>query len=142
MRATRNVEGVALSAFGYQGQKCSALSRLIVLDENYDRVIKRLVEAAASLGLLRGHTMRLVILPQAFRNMIPLLLTQTIILFQDISLVYAIGATDFFGAADKITQRDLRTKSREIMDAVEAASTRRRSRPCVPARLTSSRAST
>jgi RHH-type proline utilization regulon transcriptional repressor/proline dehydrogenase/delta 1-pyrroline-5-carboxylate dehydrogenase len=37
------------SAFGYQGQKCSALSRLIVLDENYDRVIKRLVEAAASL---------------------------------------------------------------------------------------------
>ncbi|HXM32634.1 MAG TPA: L-glutamate gamma-semialdehyde dehydrogenase [Chthoniobacterales bacterium] len=37
------------SAFGYQGQKCSALSRLIVLEENYDRVIKRLVEAAASL---------------------------------------------------------------------------------------------
>src|SRR5213592_655795 len=37
------------SAFGYQGQKCSALSRLIVLDENYDRVIKRLAEAAASL---------------------------------------------------------------------------------------------
>ncbi|HEY2140290.1 MAG TPA: proline dehydrogenase family protein, partial [Chthoniobacterales bacterium] len=37
------------SAFGYQGQKCSALSRLIVLEENYDRVVKRLVEAAASL---------------------------------------------------------------------------------------------
>ena len=37
------------SAFGYQGQKCSALSRLIVLEENYDRVIKRLVAAAASL---------------------------------------------------------------------------------------------
>src|SRR6478735_7245902 len=37
------------SAFGYQGQKCSACSRLIVLEENYDRVVKRLVEAAASL---------------------------------------------------------------------------------------------
>src|SRR5881398_674953 len=37
------------SAFGYQGQKCSALSRLILLEENYDRVIKRLVKAAASL---------------------------------------------------------------------------------------------
>src|ERR1700737_904909 len=37
------------SAFGYQGQKCSALSRLIVLEGNYDRVVKRLVEAAASL---------------------------------------------------------------------------------------------
>ena len=39
------------SAFGYQGQKCSALSRLIVLEENYDRVVKRLVEAAASLRI-------------------------------------------------------------------------------------------
>ena len=37
------------SAFGYQGQKCSALSRLIVLEENYDRVIERLLAAAASL---------------------------------------------------------------------------------------------
>jgi glutamate/aspartate transport system permease protein len=38
--------------------------------------------------------MRLVVLPQAFRNMLPVLLTQTIILFQDTSLVYAIGAYD------------------------------------------------
>ena len=37
------------SAFGYQGQKCSALSRLIVLEENYDRVLERLLSAAASL---------------------------------------------------------------------------------------------
>ena len=50
--------------------------------------------------------MRLVILPQAFRNMIPILLTQTIILFQDTSLVYVISATDFVGAASKIAQRD------------------------------------
>jgi glutamate/aspartate transport system permease protein len=50
--------------------------------------------------------MRLVVLPQAFRNMIPVLLTQTIILFQDTSLVYVISATDFVGAAAKIAQRD------------------------------------
>jgi glutamate/aspartate transport system permease protein len=41
-----------------------------------------------------------VVLPQAFRNMVPVLLTQTFILFQDTSLVYAIGATDLLKAAD------------------------------------------
>ena len=46
--------------------------------------------------------MRYIILPQAFRNMLPVLLTQTIILFQDTSLVYVISVTDFFGAAAKI----------------------------------------
>ena len=64
--------------------------------------------AGYALGFTYSQTMRLVVLPQAFRNMLPVLLTQTIVLFQDVSLVYAIGATDFFGAADKITQRDLR----------------------------------
>lgn len=66
------------------------------------------VGAGYAMGFTYGQTMRFVVLPQAFRNMVPVLLTQTIILFQDVSLVYAIGATDFFGAADKITQRDLR----------------------------------
>ena len=47
-----------------------------------------------------------VILPQAFRNMLPLLLTQTIILFQDTSLVYVLSVTDFLGAASKVAQRD------------------------------------
>ena len=51
-------------------------------------------EAAASLGLTKNQSMRLVVLPQAFRNMLPVLLTQTIILFQDTSLVYAIGTYD------------------------------------------------
>jgi len=64
------------------------------------------VSSAYALGLTYGQAMRLVILPQAFRNMIPLLLTQTIILFQDTSLVYVISATDFVGAASKIAQRD------------------------------------
>jgi glutamate/aspartate transport system permease protein len=66
------------------------------------------VYSAYALGLTYGQSMRLVILPQAFRNMIPVLLTQTIILFQDTSLVYVISATDFVGAASKIAQRDSR----------------------------------
>ena len=49
-----------------------------------------------------------VILPQAFRNMLPVLLTQTIVLFQDTSLVYVISGTDFLGSASKIAQRDSR----------------------------------
>ena len=66
------------------------------------------VYSAYALGLTYGQSMRLVILPQAFRNMLPVLLTQTIILFQDTSLVYVISATDFVGAASKIAQRDSR----------------------------------
>jgi glutamate/aspartate transport system permease protein len=61
-----------------------------------------------ALGLSYRHTMTQVVLPQAFRNMLPVLLTQTIILFQDTSLVYVISATDFFGAAAKIANRDYR----------------------------------
>ena len=52
------------------------------------------VFAGQAVGMTYGQNMRLVILPQAFRNMLPVLLTQTIILFQDTSLVYAIGAYD------------------------------------------------
>ncbi len=69
-------------------------------------IAKGQVHSAYALGLTYGQAMRLVILPQAFRNMIPVLLTQTIILFQDTSLVYVISATDFVGAASKIAQRD------------------------------------
>ena len=69
-------------------------------------IAKGQVHSAYALGLTYGQAMRLVILPQAFRNMIPLILTQTIILFQDTSLVYVISATDFTGAASKVAQRD------------------------------------
>ena len=64
------------------------------------------VAAGEALGLNYWQTMRHVVLPQAFRNMLPVLLTQTIILFQDTSLVYVISATDFFGAAAKVANRD------------------------------------
>jgi glutamate/aspartate transport system permease protein len=62
-------------------------------------ISKGQVMAAQALGMTDGAVMRLVILPQAFRRMIPLLLTQAIILFQDSSLVYVIGLADFFGVA-------------------------------------------
>ncbi|MDP2031933.1 MAG: amino acid ABC transporter permease [Polaromonas sp.] len=52
------------------------------------------VNAGRALGMTYAQNMRLIVLPQAFRNMVPILLTQTIILFQDTSLVYAIGAYD------------------------------------------------
>ena len=66
------------------------------------------VHAGQALGMSYGQNMRLVLLPQAFRNMLPVLLTQTIILFQDTSLVYAIGAYDLlkgFVTAGKIYGR-------------------------------------
>ncbi len=64
------------------------------------------VSAGYALGLDYWQTMGQIVLPQAFRNMLPVLLTQTIILFQDTSLVYVISATDFLGAAAKIANRD------------------------------------
>ena len=64
------------------------------------------VSAAQALGMTYLQTMGYIVLPQAFRNMTPILLTQTIILFQDTSLVYVLSITDFMGAASKIAQRD------------------------------------
>ena len=62
--------------------------------------------AANALGMTYPTAMACIVLPQAFRNMIPVLLTQTIILFQDTSLVYVLSVTDFLGAASKVAQRD------------------------------------
>ena len=64
------------------------------------------VAAGYAIGLNYWQMMRYIVLPQAFRNMLPVLLTQTIILFQDTSLVYVISATDFLGAASKVANRD------------------------------------
>lgn len=62
--------------------------------------------AAKALGLNKVQIMCSIVLPQAFRNMAPVLLTQTIVLFQDTSLVYVLSLTDFLGAAVKVAQRD------------------------------------
>lgn len=62
--------------------------------------------ASQALGMTGSQSLMYVVLPQALRNMLPLMLTQTIILFQDTSLVYVLSITDFLGAAAKIAQRD------------------------------------
>ena len=70
------------------------------------------VAASYALGMTYKQTMGLIVLPQAFRNMLPILLTQTIILFQDTSLVYAIGAYDLlkgFEIAGKNFNRPIET---------------------------------
>ncbi|MBE0529678.1 MAG: amino acid ABC transporter permease [Rhodospirillales bacterium] len=62
--------------------------------------------AGYALGLRYSQTMRFIVLPQAFRNMLPVLLTQTIILFQDTSLVFVVGLADFMTSAVTVAQRD------------------------------------
>jgi glutamate/aspartate transport system permease protein len=70
------------------------------------------VHAGYAVGMTYKQTMQYIVLPQAFRNMLPVLLTQTIILFQDTSLVYAIGAYDLlkgFEIAGKNFNRPVET---------------------------------
>lgn len=85
------------------GAEVSAIITFIAFEAAYFSEIMRAgiqsiprgqVSAGQAMGMTYGQNMRLVVLPQAFRNMLPVLLTQTIILFQDTSLVYAIGAYD------------------------------------------------
>lgn len=74
--------------------------------------------AGYALGLNYWQTMGKIVLPQAFRNMLPVLLTQTIILFQDTSLVYVLSITDFLGAAAKIANRDHRLVEMYLFAAI------------------------
>jgi glutamate/aspartate transport system permease protein len=85
------------------GKELSAIITFMIFEAAYYSEIMRAgiqsisrgqVFAGQAIGLSYGQNMRYVILPQAFRNMLPVLLTQTIVLFQDTSLVYAIGAYD------------------------------------------------
>lgn len=99
------------------GAEYSAIITFIAFEAAYFSEIMRAgiqsiprgqVFAGQALGMTYGQNMRLVVLPQAFRNMLPVLLTQIIILFQDTSLVYAIGAYDLlkgFSTAGKIYGR-------------------------------------
>lgn len=81
-------------------------------------VPKGQVSAGYALGLTYPQMMRHIILPQAFRNMLPVILTQTIVLFQDTSLVYVISLTDLLGAASKVAQRDGRLVEMYIFAAL------------------------
>lgn len=99
------------------GAELSAIITFVAFEAAYFSEIMRAgiqsiprgqVFAGQALGMTYAQNMRLIVLPQAFRNMLPVLLTQTIILFQDTSLVYAIGAYDLlkgFTNAGKIYGR-------------------------------------
>lgn len=71
-------------------------------------VTRAQVNAARSIGLTHVQAMRHVVLPQAFRAMTPVLLTQAIVLFQDTSLVYVVGLRDFLVSAEIVANRDQR----------------------------------
>lgn len=75
-------------------------------------------DAGYALGLNYWQVMGKVVLPQAFRNMTPLLLTQMIVVFQDTSLVYVLSLTDFLGAANNVAQRDGRLVEMFVFVAV------------------------
>ena len=81
-------------------------------------VAKGQVYAGYAVGMTYAQCMKLIVLPQAFRNMLPVLITQTIVLFQDTSLVYVLSITDFLGAASKVAQRDGRLVEMYLFAAV------------------------
>jgi His/Glu/Gln/Arg/opine family amino acid ABC transporter permease subunit len=96
--------GVALTAFvifeaAYFGE---------IVRAGIQSVPRGQVEAAASIGLTPAQTMRHVVLPQALRNMVPSLVTQTIVLFKDTSLASIIGYVDLTKAAQIVNNREIR----------------------------------
>ena len=103
------------------GAELSAIITFTVFEAAYFSEIMRAgiqsvpkgqVNAGYAVGMTYAQSMKLVVLPQAFRNMLPVLMTQTIILFQDTSLVYAIGAYDLlkgFEVAGKNFNRPIET---------------------------------
>ncbi|WP_298620734.1 ABC transporter permease subunit, partial [uncultured Zoogloea sp.] len=93
VRLTSAMVGFALFESAYYSE---------IIRAGIQSVPKGQVSAASALGMTYAQAMRLVVLPQAFRNMVPLLLTQAIVLFQDTSLVYVSALADFFGAAYKV----------------------------------------
>ncbi len=109
------------------GAETSAIVTFICFEAAYFSEIMRAgiqsisrgqVFAGQALGMSYGQNMRLVILPQAFRNMLPVLLTQTIILFQDTSLVYAIGAYDMLKGFETAGKNYGRPEEAYLMAAV------------------------
>ena len=97
-------QGEAVGPFG-----SAVVAFIMVESAYYSEIIRAGIQsiprgqplAAYALGMTYGQAMGQVVLPQAFRNMLPIMLTQAIILFQDTSLVYVVGLKDFLGAASK-----------------------------------------
>ncbi|TDJ72377.1 MAG: amino acid ABC transporter permease [Proteobacteria bacterium] len=74
--------------------------------------------AGQALGLTYAQNMRYVVLPQAFRNMIPILMSQAIVLFQDTALVYVVGLSDFLYSADIIANSENRLMEMYVTVAI------------------------
>jgi len=97
-------QGEAVGPFG-----SAVVAFIMVESAYYSEIIRAGIQsiprgqpwAAYALGMNYWQSMGHVVLPQAFRNMLPIMLTQAIILFQDTSLVYVVGLKDFLGAASK-----------------------------------------
>jgi len=109
------------------GAEYSAIITFIAFEAAYFSEIMRAgiqsiprgqIFAGQAVGMTYSQNMKLVILPQAFRNMLPVLLTQTIILFQDTSLVYAIGAYDLFKGFDTVAKNFGRPVEAYLLGAV------------------------
>jgi glutamate/aspartate transport system permease protein len=109
------------------GKEISAIVTFTIFEAAYYSEIMRAgiqsiprgqVFAGQAIGLTYGQNMRHVILPQAFRNMLPVLLTQTIVLFQDTSLVYAIGAYDLLHGFEVLGKNYGRTVETYLAAAV------------------------
>ena len=109
------------------GAEMSAVITFIAFEAAYFSEIMRAgiqsiprgqVFAGQAMGMSYGQNMKLVILPQAFRNMLPILLTQTIILFQDTSLVYIITAHDLLHGFTVAGSNLSRTRESYILAAV------------------------
>ncbi|TDJ31228.1 MAG: ABC transporter permease subunit, partial [Gammaproteobacteria bacterium] len=76
------------------------------------------VHAGEALGLTYKQNMQFVVLPQAFRNMIPILISQAIVLFQDTALVYVVGLSDFLYSAEIIANSENRLMEMYITVAI------------------------
>jgi len=100
------------------GDFLSASVAFIVFEASYfaeiiragiQSIPKGQMQAALSTGLDYKQTMRYIIIPQALRNMIPSLLTQSVIIFQDTSLAYVIGLKEFLRSASVVDAREVRS---------------------------------
>jgi glutamate/aspartate transport system permease protein len=76
------------------------------------------VHAGQALGMTYAQNMRYVVLPQAFRNMIPILMSQAIVLFQDTALVYVVGLSDFLYSAEIVANSENRLMEMYVTVAI------------------------
>ena len=97
------------------GSFYSALIAFVIFESAYYSEIIRAgiqsvrqgqVAAGMASGLGYWQVRRHIVLPQAFRNMIPILVTQAIVLFQDTSLVFVVSLRDFTTAASIVAQKE------------------------------------